>query len=241
MKNGVAKESNTLPFAWAYVQQAQARHLAVETLSRLSRKKHARGFSQIASERVTSVREGSRRKMQKSRGRKKDESISSSPGRFVVSSNALCVRMQIPVWSATSERTFICHAVAWTYIHARYTRAPRRSRDGFSPFDSLPRSRPPPPTTPRASHSSLLSTTSHPLASRTNFHRPRRPCTLPRLSATVISWAPRTFVRRIAAQSLLAQAHAACRLVFFYQLYNCTRRSLNSRRASVRTRCSTAE
>lgn len=169
------------------------------------------------------------------------ESISSSPGRFVVSSNALCVRMQIPVWSATSERTFICHAVAWTYIHARYTRAPRRSRDGFSPFDSLPRSRPPPPTTPRASHSSLLSTTSHPLASRTNFHRPRRPCTLPRLSATVISWAPRTFVRRIAAQSLLAQAHAACRLVFFYQLYNCTRRSLNSRRASVRTRCSTAE
>ena len=177
--------------------------------SRLSRKKLVRVFSQIASERVTSVREKCKNPANGERTvvRPRCSSL------LVLSSNALCVRMQIPVWSATSEpRTFICHAVARTCIHTRGTRwitvdgvyekrvYLRTIHTCFStislsvsalsiPLHGLGRLR---RRLLGASHSSLLSSLrSHPPASRTNFQRPRRPsCTLPRLSATVISRAP---------------------------------------------------
>lgn len=92
-----------------------------------------------------------------------------------------------------SERTFICHAVADVHdnrdgrIVVRTVRAVSaflRTAHTFQTFDPFHGMSSPPPSLVR-----LRSL--RPFPSRSNFHRPgRRPCTLPRLSATVISLPP---------------------------------------------------
>lgn len=96
--------------------------------------------------------------------------------------------------SAGREHTYLyTHAFAIRDVSDLPIPSTASSASAANPFVPLPRSR--------------LS-----LPSRSNFQRPRRPCTLPRLSATVISQ-PRTFVRAYRAPPGFLGT-CCCRLYF---------------------------
>lgn len=113
-------------------------------------------------------------------------------------SATLCVRMQIPVRFAAGRHLFVTHSRSYTAA------------------DSMEHTRVVVSTSCLTSNSSFSSATSVPLAIRyPSFpsppqisKRPRRPCTLPQLSATVISLG--YFCPRIAPPPLLLS------LVLFY-------------------------
>lgn len=117
--------------------------------SRLPRKKLVRVFSQIASERVTSVRERSRRKMQKSFGRKKDVLVARCSSWYPRTHYAYECKAGPFGRPRASQRLFVTQWHGRTYTRhtldnrGRYERraylrtihtCSRRSRSQFQPF-----------------------------------------------------------------------------------------------------------